>query len=206
MKTLSMIAVLATTLFAPARALELSEEYRTGSAYAAASLKASYAAAQSRGAASGLRGFDASASRPNAMNELAQLGLRKEAEDKAQAVCEQQRQMNCRVSSRILSCDHTGCFADAKAEPSLVLPGEQWISTGGEARDAGRGALTDLEMLGLRKMAEEDAVAKCRQRGYAACGATRSTIISCGRSGRARCVASGTATGLCASKTSSGGC
>ena len=109
---------------------------------------------------------------------LEQLGVRKDAEGRAVAKCQAQGLLGCvAIGSTIGTANTYTCSATGTALALVPVPGavvfsasKQW--TGSEGFSA-------LEQLGVRKSAEERAVAQCQAQGLLTCVAIGSTIDSC---------------------------
>lgn len=121
---------------------------------------------------------EASWSGSNGFGALEQLGVRKSAEEKAISKCQAQGLMGCvAIGSTIGECNSYKCSATATALPLVPVSGAVVFSA--PSSYSGSGGFSPLEQLGVRKSAEERAVAKCQAQGLLGCVAIGSTINEC---------------------------
>lgn len=114
----------------------------------------------------------------NGFGALEQLGVRKSAEENAVAKCQAQGLSGCvAIGSTISECNTYKCSATATAIPLIPVSGAVVFSAA--SKYSGSSGFGALERLGVRKAAEEQAVAKCQTQGLLGCVAIGSTISEC---------------------------
>lgn len=111
-------------------------------------------------------------------SSLEQLGVRKSAEEDAVAKCTAQGLAGCvAVGSVIESCDSYRCIGSGLAFALVPAAGAAVFSA--EKEWTGGDGFSPLEQLGVRKSAEDKAVAKCQAQGLMGCVAIGSSIGTC---------------------------
>ncbi|MFA6435460.1 MAG: hypothetical protein WCW52_12280 [Elusimicrobiales bacterium] len=128
----------------------------------------------------------------NGFTALKQLGVRKDAEEKAIAKCQAEGLLGCvAIGSNIDSCNAYNCGATGRALSLIPVAGAPVFSASSDWNSGDGKGFGALEQLGIRKDAEEKALAKCQAEGLLGCVAIGSNIDSCnayncGATGRAQ--------------------
>ena len=107
-----------------------------------------------------------------------QLGVRKSAEEKAVANCQAEGLLGCvAIGSTIIACNSDVCGAAGTVFSLVPVTGAEVFSA--KMSWTADNGFSPLMQLGVRKSAEEAAVAKCQAKGLLGCVAIGSTIDSC---------------------------
>lgn len=115
---------------------------------------------------------------PKAYSLLEQLGVRKSAENDAIYDCQAAGFLNCvATGSRIITCGEYFCSADGSAASLVPVPGAAVFSMSKELHLPEK--FSELDQLGVRKSAENDAINKCKAKGLSGCVVVVSSLDFC---------------------------